>query len=571
MIKMNNIKKYIMISLMTPFLFMACTQDFLGHEPYGVMTDVVFYSTVEGITQGVTGTYAAINTCPAGLHNLEMMYLAYGSIASDEAEAGGEQGGGDIIDFQNWDKGTPQVSEPKAIAQNFWGYNYKTILRANSTLEGIKTFRTNNPEADVATLKLLSQYEGELEFILAFTHFKLMQVYGGIPIVDHQLGSSEYGITRNTISETLHFVQEHLLKAVELLPLRSEFGIADMGRATKGAAEALLAKAYLYEAAYAENYSGDERFTGCENTYGKALQYAENVINSNQYELVGINGETFDTYWSQNGSTLYPDGTPGYRYIFTTAGENSKESIFETQMINDGFNYMLSRGTYLTVYNAVRNTSKGSFGWGFNCPTDDLLNAYGNDPRRLVTIGRTGDPIYIATGWDVMDCLQSPTNMIGRKYEASPEEYWANKGSDGNGPNNFPFIRYADVVLMAAEAALKTNDNSKALNYVNQVRKRARNGAATGTPADLSSVNIDDIAKERQLELALEGHRFFDLVRWGKTNIMDGQAIQKYLGGVEQTPAYSTTFVKGKNEFFPIPLVEIINANGSLIQNPGYN
>ncbi|MBN2807703.1 MAG: RagB/SusD family nutrient uptake outer membrane protein, partial [Prolixibacteraceae bacterium] len=246
--KMKDIRKYITIALMTPFIFMACTQDFLEHEPYGVMTDAVFYSTVEGITQGVTGTYAAINTCPAGLHNLEMMYLAYGSIASDEAEAGGEQGGNDIIDFQNWDKGTPQVSEPKAISQNFWGYNYKTILRANSTLEGIKTFRTNKPDTDAATLKLLSQYEGEMEFILAFTHFKLMQVYGGIPIVDHQLGSSEYGITRNTIAENLHFIQEHLLKAVELLPLRSEYGAADMGRATKGAAEAMLAKAYLYEA-----------------------------------------------------------------------------------------------------------------------------------------------------------------------------------------------------------------------------------------------------------------------------------------------------------------------------------
>lgn len=568
---MKDIRKYITIALMTPFFFMACSQDFLEHEPYGVMTDAVFYSTVEGITQGVTGTYAAINTCPAGLHNLEMMYLAYGSIASDEAEAGGEQGGNDIVDFQNWDKGTPQVSEPKAISQNFWGYNYKTILRANSTLEGIKTYRTNNPNADAATLKLLKQYEGEMEFILAFTHFKLMQVYGGIPIVDHQLGSSEYGITRNTIAETLHFIQEHLIKAIELLPLQSEYAASDIGRASKGAAEALLAKAYLYEASYAENYSGDARFAGCENTYAKALQHADNVINSNQYELVGINGETFDTYWSQNGSTLYPNGTPGYRYIFTVAGENSKESIFETQMINDGFNYMLSRGTYLTVYNAVRNTSGGSFGWGFNCPTDDLLNAYGDDPRRLVTIGRTGDPIYIATGWDKMDCLQSPTNMIGRKYEASPQEYWANKGSDGNGPNNFPYIRYADVVLMAAEAALKTGDSNKALNYVNQVRKRARNGAATGVPANLSSVSIDDIVKERHLELALEGHRFFDLVRWAKTDIMDGQAIQKYLGGVEQSPAYSTTFVKGKNEFFPIPLVEIINANGSLIQNPGYN
>ena len=343
-----------------------------------------------------------------------------------------------------------------------------------------------------------------------------------------------------------------------------------MGRVTKGAAQSLLAKAYLYEASYAENYSGDSRFEGCTNTYSKALEFAEKVINSNEYKLVGIDGETFDTYWNQNGSPLYTT-TPGYRYIFTVDGENSAESVFEIQSINDGFNYMLSRGTYMTVYTAVRNTGSGSLGWGFNCPTEDLLNTYDpNDPRKKVSIGENNDPIYISTGWDVMNCKDSPTNMHTRKFEASPEQYWSSKGSDGNGPNNLPHIRYADVVLMAAEAAFKTGDNGKALNYVNMVRKRARNGASTGVPADLSSITFDDIVKERQLELAMEGHRFFDLVRWNKTDVMDGQPIQKYLQGAPQNPPYTTQFTPGKNEFFPLPDAEIINSNGNLKQNPGY-
>lgn len=565
-----KIKKYISIAFLIP-MFMACSQGFLEHEPYGVQTDDVFNSTIDGLTQSVTGTYAAINTCPAGLHNLDVMYLAFGTIASDEAEAGGEQGGKDIIDFQNWDQGKPQLTEPKAVSEMYYGYNYKTILRANSAIKGISVYRENNPDADAATLALLKQYEGELEFILAFSHFKLMQVYGGVPIVDHELGSTEYGISRNSVAEVLHFVEEHLLTAVDLLPKRSEYAAADMGRVTMGAAQSLLAKAYLYEASYAENYPSDERFTGCTNTYSEALKYAEDVINSGEYELVGINGEQFDTYWNQNNSPIYPDYTPGYRYIFSVAGENSKESIFEVQAVNDGLGYMLSRGTYLTVYAGVRNTTEGTLGWGFFCPTEDLLNAYEpGDPRIKVTIGQLGDPLYLKDGWTEMDPLQSPTNMISRKYESSPDEYWSNKSSDAVGPNDLYFIRYADVILMAAEAALKTGDNSKPLQYVNMIRKRARNGAATGAPEDLSSVSFEDIMNERLCELAIEGHRFFDLVRWGQTDLMVGQQLQKYLGGVPQTSPVACDFTIGTNEFFPIPLVEIINSNGNLTEYPGY-
>jgi hypothetical protein len=124
---------------------------------------------------------------------------------------------------------------------------------------------------------------------------------------------------------------------------------------------------------------------------------------------------------------------------------------------------------------------------------------------------------------------------------------------------------------MAAEAALQTGDAATALTYVNQIRTRARNGAATGVPANLPSVDFDDIVKERQLELACEGHRFFDLVRWdlAEENIA-GKELQKYLGGVPQTSPVSNSFTKGVNEFFPLPLVEVINTNNSLVQYPGY-
>lgn len=569
----NNLIKAGLIIIVTLFLCISCSKDFLETELTGVSTEEVYFSTVEGISQLVTGTYAGLNVCAAGLHTLDVMYIAYGSIASDESEAGGEQGGNDILDFQRWDQGNPQGpnAESKGIAENNWGYNYKVIARANQVLSGIKYYRDKNSNINADSADLLSRFEGEIEFLRAFTIFKLTQIYGGVPIIDHSLAGSEYDtITRNTVAECLHFVQGRLLVAIDLLPEKSEYSLSDMGRATKGAAKSLLAKAYLYESSYAENYANDDRFTGCENKYSLALQYAEEVIGSGEYALVGINGETFDTYWNQDNSPLYTE-TPGFRYIFTVAGENSSESIFEIQALNDGLGYMQSRGTYLTVYMGVRNVNATTLGWGFNCPTEDLLNAYENDdPRRIVTIGQTGDPVYVADGWGTMDCLASPTNMISRKYEASPDEYWTNQAHANNGPNNFPYIRYADIILMAAEASFKTGATGPALDYVNMVRKRARNGAATGTPADLTTLTFDDIVKERQLELALEGHRFFDLVRWGRQDVMIGQELQKYLGGVAQTPPFTNDFTIGVNEFFPLPTFEIINSNGNLTQYKGY-
>jgi len=187
-LRMKNINKYLCLSLLCTLLF-SCSEEFVNIDPEGVSTSEVFYSTLDGIEQGVTGTYASLNACPANLHNMDMMYLVWGSIASDEAEAGGEQGGNDFIDIQDVDKGTTKTIEPKALSDNFWGYTYKSILRANIAVSGIKSFRANNPSLDDATKTTLTHREGEMIFINAFSHFKLMQVYGGIPIVDHELGS----------------------------------------------------------------------------------------------------------------------------------------------------------------------------------------------------------------------------------------------------------------------------------------------------------------------------------------------------------------------------------------------
>jgi starch-binding outer membrane protein, SusD/RagB family len=576
----NNIKKWLVITLITPLIFTACTKEWLDKvELTGASVEDVYFADLTGISQLVTGTYAAVNPVAAGLHNLDIMYLGYGSFASDDAEAGGEAGGADIIDFQNWDKGIPSSSEPKGITENNWAYNYKCIMRSNMVLKGLEKYRTDHGDMPADSAALVNQFEGEMRFIRAFVHFKLTQIYGGIPVVDHILGSTEYNLSRKTVAECLHFVQDELLLAIPLLPIK---GATEVGRATKGAAQSLLAKAYLYESSYAENYAGDVRFGECTNKYADALAQAQAVINSGQYKLMGIDGQTFDTYWNQNGSTIYPTITPGYRYIFTVDGEASDEMIWTTQAINDQGNYLISRGSYLNIYMACRNTGVGeataALGWGFNCPTDKLLNAFEpGDPRKIVTIAENEDSVYLTAGWNVWNCMASPTYMYTRKFEVSPDQYWGTRNTDGNGPTNFPYIRYADVVLMAAEAAFKTGDAGTALTYVNMVRTRARNGAVDGVPANLSSITFDGIIKERQLELACEGHRFFDLVRWkrAEAELVDQplmswrQDLDNHIA-IAQTPLFTNRFTAGVNEFFPLPAVEVINCNGSLVQYDGY-
>jgi hypothetical protein len=322
--------------------------------------------------------------------------------------------------------------------------------------------------------------------------------------------------------------------------------------------------------------------------YTKSLAYLDSVINSGLYSLPGLDGKMYDTYWNQNTSKIYPNGTPGYRYIFTVDGQNSGENVWAVQNVNDGLGYLKSNGSYITVYTTCRNIGSTTAGWGFNCPTQDLINAYEfsvngsdiiRDPRLKATVGKNGDSAYFGTvsvspTWYTLDCHQSPTKMIGRKWEASYAQYWTNH-NDANGPNNYTYIRYADVILMAAEAAIQANiattpvSGYTPLQLVNMVRKRARNGAATGAPEDLSSVDLPAIKHERRIEFALEGMKFFDLVRWKDQGILDGQIIQKFLGGIPQA-GISTTFTFPKNDFYPLPQEEITLSNGSLVQYQGF-
>jgi starch-binding outer membrane protein, SusD/RagB family len=582
---MKIIMKTKYLILLGFLLNVGCKDDFIDLKPLGQQTEISYYSNISAIRDQVTAAYAQLY--PYEL--MDVYYLLdFGNIGSDDVELGGS-GTSDQPECQNIDRMLHDATLTRPA--NFYRYMYKGIRMANTALYYIPVVEESDTTAKTTAGKAeLNRLKGEALFLRAFYHFCLAQVYGGVVVVNDY--SKDYTKEkRNTLKETYQAIEKDLDEAIPLLKERSEMG-TEIGRATKSAAKSYKVKLLVYESSYAKNYPGDKRFEGMQERWSDAASLAKEIITSNVYSLVGKNGETYPSWWNTKN-----DGTIGnvgaFRYLFSVDGDNSTESIWEVQDVMDKSAYGLIHGCYLTRYTTVK-TVEGltqEKGWGWNCPTKYLVDAFGNkdsretglnssaanekdDPRFAVTIGTDDDTIYTSGDTPKADMkwrkmipsAYSSTGMIGRKFECSPLEFMDVKGSDGDGPFNIRLMRYADLLLLAAEAAFNNNDKASALNYVNQVRTRARLSGSTGFPVNLTDINFDDIIHERRLELALEGHRFFDLMRWNLG--------QKYVNGVQIGLAlnynFTVEFKSNKHEFFPIPNTEIQLSGGVLEQNPGY-
>ncbi|MDA3890456.1 MAG: RagB/SusD family nutrient uptake outer membrane protein [Salinivirgaceae bacterium] len=574
---MMNAKKYSIVALVI-LMLASCTDEMLTLKPLGSDTTEAYYVNFENLDATATSAYAMLATRDV----YDVTYSLGYQCAADDVEIGGENVN-DWPQYQRIDRLTHTATE--SSIHRAWAYPYKGLRMINTVLpriddiKALEVEKAKSADAAEAIVELIDLRAAEMHFLSAFYHFTLLQLYGGVPIVNYLMDPEQFGVPRNSIAEVLHFIQDELRLAIPLLLEKSELG-SNVGRASKGAAKALMAKVLLYESSYAENYSDDARFSGCVEKYDEALLYAEEVINSGQYGLVGIGEERFPSWRAPVDGTI-----GGYRWIFTVDGDNCDEGVWEVQNVNDGEDWTASRGNYITIYSTIRfyidedgNGGNTAGGWSFNLPSQYLLDAFGNndtretdlnstvvdpelDPRFQTAIGVPGDTVLIAESgggsWYEMDFVNLPTNTIGRKFECSPDEYWNVKLADQNGSMNIRLIRYADVVLMAAEAALKTQDNGKALGYVNQVRTRARNSGYTGYPTDLPAVSFEDIVHERRLELSMETSRFFDLVRW--------DLAEKFINGItlaSMGDGLVVNYVKGKHEFFPIPAEELQKAPG---------
>ncbi|MBG6109534.1 hypothetical protein H4V97_002887 [Flavobacterium sp. CG_23.5] len=491
-------KKYLFITLITITIFSAltisCSDDFVDRPiKYSIDSENYFNSKSD-----------YDNALIAAYDLLQSTYLnaLMGEIASDNTLAGGESQS-DTPGFQQIDKmiHTPVNSNLK----NLWDWMFAGVQRANYILE----FK------DKTAFDGKNQVIAEARFLRAYYHFELVKWFGGIPLKGDARFSSgdEKKLPRSSVAEVYASIEADLIFASDNLSATA----AQKGRVTKGAALALLGKAYLYDGKFA-----------------LAAVALDKVVALNKYSLVS-----------------------DYNSIFEDAGENGPESVFEVQYTDvegAGFGCLqCSEGNVAVGFSGPRNYSGPLFtsGFSFNVPTQKVVNAFeAGDRRKAVAI--LDIQAWAASSGATYGKGYEHTGYFNRKYIPRKRSAAAQGDLNLTNPNNYRAIRYADVLLMAAEAYNRGGiDDAKARGYLNQVRRRAF-GDLNHDISSSGAALTDFILAERRVELVGEGHRFFDLVRTKK-------AAQEITG-----------FTAGKNELFPIPIEEIQFANGNWQQNPGY-
>jgi starch-binding outer membrane protein, SusD/RagB family len=552
----KRIFKYMLILLLGIASF-SCSSDYLEVKPQAAENSASFYLLQAHADQAVTAAYAPFNNI--GVWDVDMMQRM-GDIPSDDAEAGGEDIS-DVPSLQDFGRLVPITTD--GVLSDAFGTCYRAIYACNIAIDEIPGIKETDPAADPV---LLDRRVAEAKFVRAINYFYLTMIFGGVPLVDHVLGGEEYEQPRTDIKKIYDFIEKDLKEVIGILPERSGWG-TEVGRASKGAAKALLGRLYLHESSYAKNYGGkDNRFDGMKERWEESLKYSEEVINSNEYELIGIHGEKYNTWRGPE--------TNGYRYIFTSDGDNSKEGVFEIQCIQEGLGWSAARGNSMAQWDCARyfkdpdknNLVTITSMWGFGVPTQALWDAFEpGDPRLNASMVHEGDGDLMQTskGRWVPYCFDKCiTKIYATKWEASSAEF-KDVGAPWHGaPQNIRLIRISEVYLNAAEAAFMLGQNDKALAYVNKVRERARMCGNTGVPAPLSSITLEKIQNERRIEFSSEGKRYYDIVRWGIAATL--------LNATPTADGYPREFIVGKNEFLPLPAREVTLSGGKMTQYDGW-
>jgi len=522
-------KKLIYIFITATMLAFTSCNDWLLEPSPGVTKLEDFFTVGKTAIQATNGAYMPL------MWEYNYTYFPewfIGDVTSDDALKGGQSFGdmADAYDFENF-----KTNSNNGYLLDFYRTQYQGIARCNLGIQQIPLMK-NDSAMDA---RVQNRLVGELKFLRAMYYFRLVRIYGGVPLTTEPINSSnEWKKPRATTAEVYAQIISDLTEANKGLWKKSQYAATDLGRATKGAAQAMLLKTNLYTKSYAE-----------------AKRWGDSIMTSNEYQLVA-----------------------NYADNFTLAGENGKESVFEIQYMADpmsdyggsngegGDGY--TRGTFTVILTRSRSSKLGG-GWGFNKPTQNLYNEYeANDPRRDATILNPKDAEIETPSQEIY----LGSRYLNRKYALMNNDntfYVLDHAT--RGPINNKVIRYADVLLMYAEACAETNDLVGAKNALEQVRARARNGAAIlpifpyGTYADNKTDLIKAIRHERRVELAMEGHRWFDLCRWGVAKeIMDAYKLTE----TTEAKAEMATFITGKHELFPIPSQEIdLNP---MTQNPNY-
>lgn len=562
----------------------ACSDNYLEYEPEGVLSSENV-ATAENAESLVVAAYA-------GIANDEMIgplthQWVYGSVRSDDAyKGGGGRGDVDVVDkYEQYNLTIADMGD--WMAPRTWTNYYKAISRANFALSVINDI----PDSEYAQK---TTRQAELRFLRAHSHFMLKLIFKKIPYITENLTQEEIAQTSNDVDNDAlwNTIADDFLFAYDNLPQAQD----QVGRADRNAAAAYLAKLRLFQA------------------YEQNDQHQVTNINTSRLQ------EVID-YADEVTGSLQPD----FGENFLDGFDNGPESIWAAQFsINDGTT--VGRVSFVTGLNSPHGT--GLYGCcGFHLASQNMVNAFktdasglplldtfndedvftnvdGNgetppeagltiDPRMDHTIGIPGRPFkYRNTVNETGDMVYNfswarDPGVYGyfgnMKEQQAPDcSCYVKEGPFVGTSKNVDFIRYADVLLMKAEALIQLDRFGEALPIINEIRARA--AASTQRPLDAGASDIYNIGQyasfpdkdfawkalkfERRLEFAMEGHRWFDLVRWGEAE----QVLNAYLAeeSTKRDFLANAQFTAGRDEYYPIPQREIDFTGGVYVQNPGY-
>jgi starch-binding outer membrane protein, SusD/RagB family len=507
----NNILKQTGILLLVVAMIygqLGC-KKFLDRKPLGtaIATDIK-----GGIEGSVFGLYSATKNW--GMTQLPFI-TAHASRADDDLISTPGDGNEDFIDRYKYTK-------DYWLLDPLWDDHLGFIIKTSGVIKDIEVVQAGTPDPK----NLI--YKGEASFLRAYAYFDMVRDYGAVPKIDFKVVvADDANVPRVAPGEIYTLIESDLKFAAESLPVSWESKF--IGRITKGAANALLAKVYLYR-----------------QNWATALTTAEAVISSSQYSLI-----------------------PNYSDVFTEENENSKETIFAIQNYENDNGSVGGNAEYScwsAGYQGVRGSGQWNLGWGWNLPSAKFVDSAfeAGDPRKgqtvlfsgqkddyLVNDGKYGNTLPINTSWP----------HFNKKVYTNPARRAATGDNFGSWLDMI-ILRYSDVLLMAAEAANESGNTAKALGYLEQVRARARKGLPVlpQITSTNQAVVRTAIKRERRIELGLEYERFYDLVRWtpAATDTVDAPRVLGPLG------------YKAINALLPIPQGAIDKSQGKLTQNPGY-
>ncbi|GAA4332347.1 RagB/SusD family nutrient uptake outer membrane protein [Flaviaesturariibacter amylovorans] len=470
----------------------ACKKDFLEVEPQGQTTAERFWQTSADADAAVNAIYGNLRS--AG--QVGIASVALESLGADDADPGARQS--DLPEMYQFDNFS--VTSSNQFVGSFWAGLYGEINLCNQVLDHVDTM-----SAVDATLK--ARYLAEAKFVRAWCYFRLVRSFGGVPLhLKVPRTPAEFNRERATASDVWLAIERDLDEAEPVLP--ATYGTpADRGRATKGAAQALHAKVALYQRKWSE-----------------VKLFAGRVIASGNYSLFG-----------------------NYGTLFTIPNELNAESVFEIQAelvvgAENGASFPWSQ------YSECQ-TPENQNGWGWNVPSQDLVSAFtqaGDNTRMNATIIMVPESVG---GDNIVQNGNNNSRYNQKSYV--PSSYYVS-GYPRGCQKNILAIRYADVLLMHAEALNELGEAAAAASALNQVRARA---GLNPTTAAAQEPLRTAIWNERRLELAMENDRYFDVIRQGRAATVFGPK----------------GWTANKNERWPIPYNEVLLSGGKLVQNPGYN